>query len=108
MSGKKKTATASANLQTLKTGSRVRCTDDGVEGRITWANATALKIEWADGEKVTWKRADLASKGLEAPVHSAQRRRCLRQSSSAAIGCKSARIIGSRPRSVSGKNSSAS
>jgi hypothetical protein len=43
----------------------VRCTDDGVEGRITWANAAAVKIEWADGEKVTWKRGDLASKGLE-------------------------------------------
>jgi outer membrane biosynthesis protein TonB len=64
MSGKKQTSTSS-NLQTLKIGSRVRCTDDGVEGRITWANATAVKIEWADGEKVTWKRGDLASKGIE-------------------------------------------
>jgi hypothetical protein len=30
-----------------------------------WANASAVKIEWDDGEKVTWKRAELASKGLE-------------------------------------------
>ena len=36
------------------------------------------------------------------------RRRCLRQSSMAAIGCRSARRIGSRPRSVRGRNSNAS
>jgi hypothetical protein len=64
MGGKKKTS-ISTNQQTLKIGSRVRCTDDGVEGRITWANGVSVKIEWADGEKVTWKRADLPDKGLE-------------------------------------------
>jgi hypothetical protein len=58
MASKKKNAatTGTANLQTLRLGSRVRCTDDGVEGRIVWANAVAVKIEWSDGEKVTWKR----------------------------------------------------
>jgi hypothetical protein len=64
MSGKKKTS-STTDQQTLKIGSRVRCSDDGVEGRITWANGTSVKIAWADGEKVTWKRADLPSKGLE-------------------------------------------
>jgi hypothetical protein len=64
MSGKRKTS-ITTDQQTLKIGSRVRCTDDGVEGRITWANGTSVKIAWADGEKVNWKRADLPSKGLE-------------------------------------------
>jgi hypothetical protein len=64
MSGKKKPS-ITTDQQTLKIGSRVRCTDDGVEGRITWANGVSVKIEWADGEKVTWKRADLPDKGLE-------------------------------------------
>jgi outer membrane biosynthesis protein TonB len=66
MSKKKNTPkTPAADLPALKIGSRVRCTDDGVQGRITWANAASVKIEWDDGEKVTWKRADLAGKGLE-------------------------------------------
>jgi len=64
MKKKSKTNNA-ANFQTLKIGRRVRCTDDGVEGRITWASGTHVKIEWTDGERVTWKRADLASKGIE-------------------------------------------
>jgi hypothetical protein len=63
MSRKKKAA--SADLTTIRIGSRVRHVDEGVEGRITWANGTSVKIEWADGEKVTWKRAELAGKGLE-------------------------------------------
>src|SRR5579885_2857597 len=44
---------------------RVRYAEDGAEGRIVWANAAAVKIQWDDGEKVTWKRAELAAKGLE-------------------------------------------
>jgi len=58
-------ATPSGNLPALKIGSQVRCTDDGVEGRIVWANAVAVKIKWDDGEQVTWKRGDLASKPIE-------------------------------------------
>src|SRR5205809_6538755 len=46
----------------LKVGSRVRCTDDGVEGRLIWANATAVKICWDDGEQVTWRRDALADR----------------------------------------------
>jgi hypothetical protein len=64
VSGKKKTS-ITTDQPTLKIGSRVRCSDDGVEGRITRANGTSVKIAWADGEKVTWKRADLPDKGLE-------------------------------------------
>jgi hypothetical protein len=63
MSRKKKAA--SSDLSTIRIGSRVRHVDEGVEGRIVWANGTTVKIEWADGEKVTWKRAELAGKGLE-------------------------------------------
>src|SRR3954447_978510 len=51
--------------QAIRIGSRVRCTDDGVEGRIVWANATSVKIEWTDGEKVTWKREAMKSKPIE-------------------------------------------
>jgi HB1, ASXL, restriction endonuclease HTH domain len=57
--------TASSNLPTLRIGTRVRCTDDGVEGRITWANAVSVKIAWDDGEKVTWRRDELAGKQIE-------------------------------------------
>src|SRR5271166_6158188 len=60
MSGKK-----TSDLTTIKIGSRVRHSSDGVAGKITWANGTVVKIQWDDGEKVTWKRAELASKGLE-------------------------------------------
>jgi HB1, ASXL, restriction endonuclease HTH domain len=63
MSRKKKAA--SSDLTTIRIGSRVRHVDEGVEGRITWAKGTSVKIEWTDGEKVTWKRAELAGKGLE-------------------------------------------
>src|ERR1700722_20877337 len=61
----RKKQTASSDLATIRIGSRVRHVEEGVEGRITWANGTTVKIEWADGEKVTWKRAELAGKGLE-------------------------------------------
>src|SRR5260370_12642599 len=61
----KKSKTTSSNLPALKIGSRVRCTDDGVEGRIVWANAVAVKIEWTDGEKVTWRRDSLATRPIE-------------------------------------------
>src|SRR5262245_29253020 len=57
--------TTGGSLTALRLGSRVRCTDDGVEGRITWANAVAVKIEWADGEKVTWKRDSLATRPIQ-------------------------------------------
>src|SRR5438105_10661668 len=53
------------SLKPLKVGSRVRCTDDGVEGRLVWANATAVKIRWDDGEQVTWRRDSLADRPLE-------------------------------------------
>src|SRR5262245_36516815 len=66
MTSKKKTTTStSTSPQTLKIGSRVRCTDDGVEGRIVWANAAAVKIQWNDGEQVTWRRDSLASRPIE-------------------------------------------
>jgi outer membrane biosynthesis protein TonB len=65
MSSKKKTpATPSTSPQTLKIGSRVRCTEDGVEGRIVWANAVAVKIQWDDGEQVTWRRDSLAARPI--------------------------------------------
>ena len=60
MAGKKN----SSDLGTIKFGTRVRHSD-GVTGRIVWAHAAAVKIEWDDGEKVTWKRAELASKGVQ-------------------------------------------
>jgi hypothetical protein len=53
------------DFTTIRRGSRVRHSADGVEGRITWANGVSVKIEWDDGEKVTWKRSELAAKGLE-------------------------------------------
>jgi hypothetical protein len=48
----------------IKFGSRVRHISDGVLGKIVWANAVSVKIEWDDGEKVTWKRAELGIKGV--------------------------------------------
>jgi hypothetical protein len=66
MSSKKKPpSTPSTDLQALKIGSRVRCTDDGVNGRIVWANAVSMKIRWADGEQVTWRRDSLAGRPIE-------------------------------------------
>jgi hypothetical protein len=67
MANKKNKAAASgtANFQALRLGSRVRCTDDGVEGRIVWANAVSVKIKWDDGEAVTWRRDSLATRPIE-------------------------------------------
>jgi hypothetical protein len=66
MSSKKKNpSTNSADLQTIRIGSRVRCTDDGVTGRIVWANAASVKITWDDGEQVTWRRDSLAGRPIE-------------------------------------------
>ncbi len=62
---KDKRTTAGSNLPALKIGSRVRCTDDGVEGRIVWANGVAVKIQWANGEQVTWKRDTLAGQRFQ-------------------------------------------
>jgi hypothetical protein len=66
MGSKKKNtkATTGGNLTTLKIGSRIRCTDDGVTGRIVWANAVSVKIKWDDGEQVTWKRDSLATRPI--------------------------------------------
>jgi hypothetical protein len=66
MSKKKSTPNAGATgLPAIRIGTRVRCTDDGIDGRITWANAVSVKIKWDDNEQVTWKRAELASKPIE-------------------------------------------
>jgi hypothetical protein len=51
--------------QAIRIGTRVRCTDDGVEGRIVWANGVSVKITWDDGEQVTWRRDALADKPIE-------------------------------------------
>jgi hypothetical protein len=65
MASKKKiTTTNTGNLQALRIGSRVRCTDDGVQGRIVWANAVAVKIKWDDGAQVTWRRDSLAQRPI--------------------------------------------
>jgi hypothetical protein len=56
---------STGGLTALKIGSRVRCTDDGVQGRITWANGIAVKIQWDDGEQVTWRRDTLASRPID-------------------------------------------
>jgi outer membrane biosynthesis protein TonB len=66
MSSKKKTPTIpSTNLQALKIGSRVRCSDDRVDGRIVWANGVSVKIRWDDGEQVTWRRDSLGDRPIE-------------------------------------------
>jgi hypothetical protein len=67
MASKKNKAAASgkANLPALRIGSRVRCSDDGVEGHIVWANAVSVKIKWDDGEQVTWKRDSLPERPVE-------------------------------------------
>ena len=64
MVSKQKTAPGDDRLKPLKVDSRVRCTDDGVQGRITWANATVVKIQWDDGEQVTWRHDSLAARPL--------------------------------------------
>jgi hypothetical protein len=61
MRGKKSGSDLATNI---KFGTRVRHVSDGVLGRIVWANAVSVKIEWDDGEKVTWKRAELGLKGV--------------------------------------------
>jgi hypothetical protein len=65
MSSEKKSPTTPASMPVLKIGSRVRCTDDGVEGRITWCNAVSVKIRWDDGEQVTWRRDSLVDRPME-------------------------------------------
>ena len=62
---KKSPTTTAAGLQTLRIGSRVRCTDDGVEGRIVWANGVSVKIKWDDGEPIAWRRDSLAGRLIE-------------------------------------------
>jgi hypothetical protein len=61
----KNTMSGNNDFSAIKIGSRVRHSSDGVTGRIAWANATTVTVQWDDGEKVTWKRTDLAAKGLE-------------------------------------------
>src|SRR5947209_4447468 len=66
MSGKKTPpTTGTTTLPALKIGSRVRCTDDNVAGRIVWANGLSVKIKWDDGEQVTWRRDALAGRPVE-------------------------------------------
>lgn len=62
---KKNRQTITDSLPALRIGSRVRCTGDGVEGRITWANGVAVKIRWDDGEQVTWRRDSLAGRPID-------------------------------------------
>jgi hypothetical protein len=64
-SKKNKGTSTSGQLQALRIGSRVRCTDDDVQGRVVWANAMSVKIKWDDGEQVTWKRDSLATRPIE-------------------------------------------
>jgi hypothetical protein len=64
-SKKKAPAAPTSDLQTLKIGSHVRCTDDGIMGRIVWANAASVKIRWDDGEQVTWRRDSLPGRPIE-------------------------------------------
>jgi HB1, ASXL, restriction endonuclease HTH domain len=61
----KKGGKESGGLSALKIGSRVCCADDGVQGRITWANSVSVKIQWDDGEHVTWRRDSLAGRPIE-------------------------------------------
>jgi hypothetical protein len=61
MRGKKDGSDLATNI---KFGTRVRHIEDGALGRIVWCNAVSVKIQWDDGEKVTWKRAELGIKGV--------------------------------------------
>jgi hypothetical protein len=54
-----------SGMNALKIGSRVRNSDDRVEGRIVWANGVSVKIRWDDGEQVTWRRDSLANRPIE-------------------------------------------
>ena len=56
---------STAGRPTLKIGSRVRCTDNGLEGRIVWANGVSVKIAWDNGQQVTWRRDSLADRPIE-------------------------------------------
>lgn len=58
-------SSSGGGLPALRIGSRVRCTDDGVEGRITWANGVSVKIQWDDGEQITWRRDSLTDRPIE-------------------------------------------
>jgi FtsZ-interacting cell division protein ZipA len=62
MSSKKK---AAISTRPVKAGMRVRFAEDGVEGRVVWADETTVQIRWDDGERVTWKRTTMAKKGVE-------------------------------------------
>jgi hypothetical protein len=64
-STQKSPTTLQSNMPALKIGSQVRCTDDGVAGRIVWCNAVSVKIKWNDGEQVTWRRDSLADRPIE-------------------------------------------
>jgi hypothetical protein len=57
--------TTTGSRPALRIGSRVRCTDDGVVGRITWANSVSVKVKWDNGEQVTWRRDSLAERPIE-------------------------------------------
>jgi HB1, ASXL, restriction endonuclease HTH domain len=61
----KKTMATAAGLPALKIGGRVRRTDDGVSGRIVWANGVSVKIKWDGGGQVTWRRDSLADRPIE-------------------------------------------
>ncbi len=61
----KKVPVSNSGQMALRIGSRVRCTDDGVQGRITWANGVSVKVRWDDGEQVTWRRDSLADRPIE-------------------------------------------
>jgi hypothetical protein len=63
--GSKKTTATAAGLPALKIGGRVRRIDDGVSGRIVWANGVSVKMAWDDGEQVTWRRDSLAGRPIE-------------------------------------------
>jgi HB1, ASXL, restriction endonuclease HTH domain len=63
--GSKKTTATAAGLPALKIGGRVRRTDDGVSGRIVWANGVSVKVAWDEGEQVTWRRDSLAGRPIE-------------------------------------------
>jgi hypothetical protein len=67
MANKKKNAAtpSTTHRPAVRIGSRVRGTDDGVAGRIVWANAVSVKVRWDDGEQVTWKRDSLADRPIE-------------------------------------------
>jgi hypothetical protein len=89
MSSKKTTAVhPGTNPQTLKIGGRVRCTDDGIEGRIVWANAISVKIRWDDSEQVTWRRDSLADRPIEIFADSDE------EQATASVACEPNDLVG--------------